>query len=74
MKPEKIRTPRMRAEFRSPNRWFKLKAFLGCCECGVVHRFEWKLVRGQLYLRGELDEALTREGRASRDDWPCRPV
>ncbi len=34
-----------------------------CCGCGLVHRTYWKVERGRLFWRAEIDKRLTAKAR-----------
>ena len=38
----------------------------GCCDCGLVHFFQFKALRGKLYLRAFRDLAATEAERQRR--------
>ena len=36
-----------------------------CCDCGLVHRVEYKLERGMIFERWRVDRAETKRARAA---------
>jgi len=59
-----VKKPRRRQKYRryEVGEWWHFKwrrQKLACCDCGLVHVFEIRLVKGQLWVRGFRDERAT---------------
>ena len=52
-------------------KWFRvpLKTLSneGCCDCGLVHTVQFKIVNGRLYQRAWRNEAKTASGRREHE-------
>lgn len=65
-KPKSSRSPKRPPVTQiKPGTWYALGSFdsTECCSCGHVDVHEWKLERGRLFFRVEMDEAETRRVR-----------
>lgn len=49
-------------------KWYSLSHFdrTECCDCGLVHREEFKMEKGRIFFRTFRDEAATKRARARR--------
>jgi len=57
-------TPKRRRKYKryEPGEWWHFKRGgqkMACCDCGLVHVFDARLVKGQLWMRGWRDERAT---------------
>jgi hypothetical protein len=75
-------TPGFKHEQSGEGEWITMEGFEGCCDCGLVHRIEWrvKLPSGEivmgfpegtkLQLRKFRESELTNGARMS-NNWVC---
>lgn len=50
------------------NVWYRMKGYTHteCCDCGLVHREEFRVVDGHIEWRATRDDKLTAKRRAER--------
>lgn len=67
MKMAERRFPRISAKRGDPKgytRWFRVDRFLaGCCDCGLVHEFRFKVVNGKPAFKLRRANGYTRQLR-----------
>jgi len=42
---------------------------MACCDCGLVHKFEFRVVKGKIQFRAWRDEKSTAVRRKVRSQW-----
>jgi len=68
MKAIKLRRPPkakggMKRRTLTAGRWYEVRTHVGCCDCGLIHREEYKDRGGKLYRRSFRDHEATAAGR-----------
>lgn len=65
----KVRFPRIRAkqsDARGFTSWRRPYRLLECCDCGLVHEFQYKVVAGKVAYRIRRANGYTRQQRKAR--------
>lgn len=66
MKARFIRIQTKRGDARGFTRWMSPRRLLECCDCGLVHEFEYKIVNGAIAYRVRRANGYTRRQRKLR--------
>ena len=63
-------------DYMRPGQWRRIRwrdQGVGCCDCGLVHTHQYKVVGGRIFMRCWRDPEGTAEGR-KRHRFAYRPV
>jgi hypothetical protein len=45
------------------NQWFFPKGYIGCCDCGLIHKIDFRLKNGRIQIKVNEDRKLTNKYR-----------